>query len=51
MMENLFVNIFENIAKNNYHELDLIKKQFEFEEFKCKVPVLKITFKEGVVNY
>lgn len=43
----LFPFIFENLNKRFEKELKAINEQFEFEPFKCKYPVVKITFEEG----
>jgi len=40
--------IFENIAKRCEKELKIVNEQFECQPFKCKYPVVKITFEEGV---
>ena len=35
--------------KNEYNtELDIIKKQYPFEDFICKYPIVKLHFKDGV---
>ena len=44
----LFPYIFDNIEKRYSKELAAINQQFEFAPFKCKVPVVKITFAEGI---
>jgi aspartyl/asparaginyl-tRNA synthetase len=44
----LFPYIFENLEKRFHRELKAINEQFEFEPFKCKVPVVKLTFEEGI---
>lgn len=44
----LFPYMFEQLAKRYDRELKAINEQFEFEPFKCKVPVVKLTFEEGV---
>ena len=44
----LFPYIFDNLAKRFERELKAINEQFEFEPFKCKYPVVKITFEEGI---
>lgn len=44
----LFPYIFSNLEKRFAAELKAINQQFEFEPFKCKYPVVKITFEEGI---
>lgn len=44
----LFPYIFNNIEKRYGAELKAINEQFEFAPFKCKVPVVKLTFAEGI---
>lgn len=44
----LFPYIFENIEKRYGKELQTINQQFEFAPFKCKLPVVKLTFAEGI---
>lgn len=48
MLANMFVYIFENLDKRFKKELNVVKEQYPFEDFKCKTPVVKIHFKEGV---
>jgi len=40
--------MFEQLSKRYERELKAINEQFEFEPFKCKYPVVKLTFEEGV---
>lgn len=40
----LFPYIFNNLEKRFSAELKAINEQFEFEPFKCKYPVVRITF-------
>ena len=40
--------IFENIATRCEKELKVVNEQFECQPFKCKYPVVKITFEEGI---
>lgn len=44
----LFPFIFNNLEKRYGRELKAINEQFEFEPFKCKIPVVKLTFAEGI---
>lgn len=44
----LFPYIFENLEKRFSRELNAINQQFEFAPFKCKIPVLRLTFAEGI---
>lgn len=44
----LFPYLFNNIEKRYAKELKAINEQFEFTPFKCRVPVVKLTFEEGV---
>jgi len=48
LLADMFVYIFENIEKQFKTELDMIKTQYPFEDFKCKTPVVKLHYKEGV---
>ncbi len=48
IMGDLFAYIFSNIEKNHQKELEIINMQFPFEPFKCKYPIVKLTFEEGV---
>lgn len=48
MLGDMFCFIFKNLESRFKHELDTIKKQYPFEDFKCKTPVVKLHYKEGV---
>lgn len=48
MLGELLIHIFTGLETRYKSELDVIKGQYPFEDFKCKSPVLKINFKEGV---
>ena len=48
MLGDLLISIFNGLEKNYKAELDVIKQQYPFEDFKCKSPVVKINFKEGI---
>lgn len=43
----LFPFIFENLHARYAKELAVINEQFECEPFKCKTPVVRLTFEEG----
>lgn len=45
---NLFGYIFEGLVKRYGNELEAINKQYPFEPFKFKYPVVKLTFEEGI---
>lgn len=47
MMADLFVYIFNGIETRFKKELEVIQTQFPFEPFKCKTPIVKLTYKEG----
>ena len=40
--------MFENIEKRFEKELKLVNEQFDCQPFKCKTPVVKITYEEGM---
>ena len=48
MLAGMFCYIFENLEKRFKKELNIVNEQYPFETFKCKTPVVKIHFKEGV---
>jgi len=48
MLGEMFVHIFDGLDKRFKTELNVIKSQYPFEDFKCKTPVVKLHFKEGV---
>jgi len=48
VLADLLAYIFSGLEKEHRAELDVIKKQYPFEDFKCKYPVVKFHFKEGV---
>lgn len=48
MLGNMFVYIFKNLESRFKKELDTIKAQYPFEDFKCKEPVVKLHFRDGV---
>ena len=43
-----FPYIFNNLEKRFAKELKAINEQFEFTPFKCKTPVVRLTFEEGI---
>jgi len=48
MLGDLMAHLFNGIETRYKKELDIIKEQYPFEDFKCKTPVVKIHFKEAV---
>jgi aspartyl-tRNA synthetase len=48
MLGDLLIHIFNGLETRYKAELDVIKQQYPFEDFKCKSPVVKINFKDGV---
>ena len=48
VLGNMFVYIFNNLESRFKKELDTIKAQYPFEDFKCKYPVVKLHYKDGV---
>ena len=48
MLADMLVHLFEGIQKNYAKELEVIRQQYPFEDFKCKTPVVKLHFKDGV---
>ena len=48
MLANMFCYIFEHLEKDYKAELETINAQYPFETFKCKKPVVKLHFKDGV---
>lgn len=48
MLADLLVFIFNGIETRYAKELEVIKQQYPFEDFKCKSPVVKLHFKDGV---
>lgn len=48
MLANMLVFIFEGIENRYKAELECVKQQYPFEDFKCKTPVVKLHFKDGV---
>lgn len=48
MLADLLVYLFNGMQTRYKKELDVIKQQYPFEDFKCKTPVVKLHFKDGV---
>jgi len=48
VLGDMFVYMFNGLETRYKSELDAIKKQYPFEDFKCKTPVVKIHFRDGV---
>jgi aspartyl-tRNA synthetase len=48
MLGNLLVHIFNGLETKYKKELEVVKAQYPFEDFKCVSPVVKLHFKEGV---
>jgi len=48
MLAELLVHIFSGIETEYAKELAVIRQQYPFEDFKCKTPVVKLHFKDGV---
>ena len=44
----LLIHICNGLKEKYKAELDVIKKQYPFEDFVCKSPIVKFHFKEGV---
>jgi aspartyl-tRNA synthetase len=44
----LFPFIFNGLSQRFARELKVINEQFEFEPFKCKYPMVRVTFEEGI---
>ena len=48
LLADLLVHIFTGLEERHKKDLEVIKKQYPFEDFKCKTPVVKLHFKDGV---
>lgn len=48
LLSDMFVYIFKHLKEKFKTELDIVKKQYPFDDFVCKEPVVKLHFKEGV---
>lgn len=48
ILGNLMAHIFQGIETRYKKEIEVIREQYPFEDFKCKTPIVKINFKEAV---
>ena len=48
ILADMFVYIFEGLATRFDKELKIINDQYPFEPFKCKLPVVRLDFKEAI---
>jgi len=48
LLADMLTFLFKGLEERYKPELDTIKQQYPFEDFKCKTPVVKLSFKEGV---
>eukprot|EP00347_Sterkiella_histriomuscorum_P010186 403377277 len=48
LLADLFVHIFQGLEERFGKELQSVKDQYHFEPFKCKLPVVRLNFKEAV---
>lgn len=48
MLAELLIHIFTNLEARYKTELNVIKQQYPFEDFKCKTPIVKMHFRDGV---
>ena len=48
VLGDMFVYIFNGLETRYKEELETIKKQYPFEDFKCKTPVVKLHFRDGI---
>lgn len=48
LLADLFVAIFQGLESKYHKELSIVSEQYPFEDFKCKTPVVRLNFKEGV---
>jgi aspartyl/asparaginyl-tRNA synthetase len=48
LLGDLFVDIFDGIEKRFTRELAVIQRQYPFTPFRCRKPVVRITFQEGI---
>lgn len=48
VLADLFVYIFQGLETRFTKELAIVNDQYAFEPFKCKTPVVRLNFKEGV---
>jgi aspartyl/asparaginyl-tRNA synthetase len=48
LLADLLVHIFKGLEERHRPELEAVRSQYPFEDFKCKQPVVRLHFKEGV---
>jgi aspartyl/asparaginyl-tRNA synthetase len=48
VLADLLAYIFSGLESDYKEELNVIKKQYPFEDFVCVYPVVKLNFKQGV---
>jgi len=48
LLEGLFIHLFKGIETRFAKELEIIGAQYPFAPFKCKVPVVRLQFSEGI---
>jgi aspartyl-tRNA synthetase len=48
VLADMFVYIFKNLESRFKKELNVISAQYPFEDFKCKEPVVRLHFRDGV---
>jgi len=48
LLAGLFVHIFQGLEERFGKELQSVRDQYHFEPFKCKLPVVRLNFKEAV---
>jgi len=48
LLADMFVYIFEGLAARFKPELEVVREQYPFADFRCKTPVVRLDFKEGV---
>ena len=48
LLADLLVHIFQGLEQRFARELNIVRDQYHFEPFKCKLPVVRLNFKEAV---
>ena len=48
LLADLFVFICKGLESRHKTELEVIRKQYPFEDFKVKEPVVRLNFKDGI---
>lgn len=48
LLADLLVHIFQGLEERFARELSIVREQYHFEPFKCKLPVVRLNFKEAV---